>query len=201
MAVIIFVRHGESEGNINRVLSGQAHLALTEKGREQARETANKLRHIKIHKAYVSQLLRAKETLGEIQQQLGLKNIPVVSHAALNERDFGSITNRPKEDIKNELGERAYADMVSGWHTAAPDGESLEMVYARSVPYLRSEIIAEAKAGKNIIVVSHHQTLRTLVKFLDDISHDKIAELKLKNAEAIIYEVAADGESLRRLPV
>jgi 2,3-bisphosphoglycerate-dependent phosphoglycerate mutase len=199
MALLILIRHGESEGNVSQILTGQTDVALTARGRQQARQVAENLKDIVIHKAYVSELKRSKQTLAEIQERLAVLDIPVSVHTALNERDFGALTSRSKRDVQKELGEAAYTVMLRGWDTPAPAGESLQMVYGRVVSYFQALIYPELKGATNVIVVSHHQTLRALVKYLDAIPDDKIALLKIRNGEAIIYQ--ADGQgNFERLP-
>lgn len=193
MAYIILVRHGESEGNAEGRLSGQADTSLTKKGKQQARQTAKTFKHIPIQQAYVSELQRTRQTWDEIQRVLDSTSVPITVSSALNERDLGVLTHRNKQEVRQELGEQGYIDVIRGWDMPAPDGESLAMVCARVVPYFQSEILARAKAGDNVVVVSHYQTLRALIKFLDAIPDNEVPELTLQNAEAIIYEVDASG--------
>ena len=169
MSYIILVRHGESDDNAAGVVSGQSDVSLTPKGREQARLAAKQLAHLPVHAAYVSELRRTRETLGEILQELGIAAIPVTSHGALNERHFGSMTGMAKHDLLHELGQETYDAIVMGWDMPAPEGESLKMVHDRVVPYFKSFIYQDALAGKNVLVASHRQVLRALLKLLDNI--------------------------------
>jgi len=193
MSLLILVRHGESEWNASRKITGQADIALTDLGKEQARQVGKKLKDTGIDTAYTSELLRAVQTLSEIQSQRQ-EIVPYSKSAALNERDFGAFTGRIKSDVAEEIGADVYARMFQSWDVAAPEGESLEMVYERVVPYFKDVILKELQNGKNVLVVAHHHTLRTLVKYLEAMSSDEVASLKLKNAEAITYDF--DPESI-----
>lgn len=199
MSLLILVRHGESDGNVQQVLTGQHDAALTVKGKRQARQVATQLKNIPIHRAYTSKLRRAKETLAEIQDQLEGNNIPTTTDEALNERNFGSLTNRSKDAILKDLGEHEYFQVVKGWDNPAPGGESLRMVYERAVPYFQSNILNDVINNKNTLVVSHHQTLRALMMFLESIPDSKIADVKIQNAEAIIYDLKENDTLVRRL--
>jgi 2,3-bisphosphoglycerate-dependent phosphoglycerate mutase len=186
MSLLILVRHGESEWNASHQITGQANIALTELGKEQARQVGRKLKNTDIDMAYSSELQRALETLSEVQSQRN-QAIPYSKSAALNERDFGTFTGRVKSEILEEIGADAYATILQSWDIAAPEGESLEMVYERVVPYFESAILKELRSGKNILVVFHHHALRTLVKYIEGLSNDELAHLKLKNADVIVY--------------
>jgi len=187
MSLLILVRHGESEWNASHQITGQADIALTDLGKEQARQVGRKLKSTGVDTAYTSGLQRAIETLHEIQTQRN-KAVPHSKSMALNERDFGTFTGRVKSEILEEIGAGAYATILQRWDIPAPEGESLEMVYERVVPYFESAVLKELQSGKNVLVVSHHHALRTLVKYIEDLSNDELARLKLKNADAVIYD-------------
>jgi 2,3-bisphosphoglycerate-dependent phosphoglycerate mutase len=152
-----------------------------------------------IDKAYISELRRTTETLSEIQACRGIKeSIPFVRSASLNERSFGTLTGKNKSDVITKMGADAYSKMLKGWNVQAPDGESLEMVYDRVIPYFKQIILKDLQNNKDILVVSHHQTLRSLIKYFENISHDEIADVKIGNAEAIIYSFDSKSEALRK---
>lgn len=187
MSLLILVRHGESEWNASKRITGQADVGLTEEGKRQAQQVGQKLRAINIDVAYTSQLRRAVETLSEIQGQL---QTPVAhkKHKVLNERNFGALTGRIKSEVIDEIGADSYATILQSWDITAPEGESLKAVYERVVPYLENELIEALRQHKNVLIVSHHHTLRTLVKRLEALSNDEVVRLKLNNADAIIYD-------------
>jgi 2,3-bisphosphoglycerate-dependent phosphoglycerate mutase len=199
MSILILVRHGESEWNASEKLTGQADVLLTEVGKKQAEEVGDRLRDLHIDIAYISELIRTTETLVAIQARRNTKNLlPIVRSAALNERSFGTLTGEKKSDVIASMGAEAYTKMLKGWDVSAPEGESLEMVYERVIPYFKRVILKDLRDGKNILVVSHHQSLRSLIKYFENISHDEIADIKLGNAEAIIYSFNPSNEELRK---
>jgi 2,3-bisphosphoglycerate-dependent phosphoglycerate mutase len=199
MSILILVRHGESEWNASEKLTGQADVLLTEVGKKQAEEVGDRLRDLHIDIAYISELIRTTETLVAIQARRNTKNLlPIVRSAALNERSFGTLTGEKKSDVIASMCAEAYTKMLKGWDVSAPEGESLEMVYERVIPYFKRVILKDLRDGKNILVVSHHQSLRSLIKYFENISHDEIADIKLGNAEAIIYSFNPSNEELRK---
>lgn len=199
MSMLILVRHGESEWNALEKLTGQADVVLTEDGKRQAQEIGDKLRDVHIDKAYISELQRTSETLSEIQACRDIKEpIPFIKSASLNERSFGILTGENKSDVIAKMGADAYTKMLKGWNIQAPSGESLEMVYERVIPYFKQNILKDLRDNKDILIVSHHQTLRSLVKYFENISHHEIADIKIGNAEAIIYSFDPKSEELRK---
>src|SRR6266545_4302751 len=148
MSLLILVRHGESEWNASNKITGQANIALTDAGKLQARQVGQELKAINVDIAYISELRRAAETLSEIQEQRQTP-MPHKKHVALNERDFGALTGRIKSDVMEEIGADTYAQILQSWETVAPEGESLEMVYGRVIPYFEREIIEDLRKNRN----------------------------------------------------
>jgi 2,3-bisphosphoglycerate-dependent phosphoglycerate mutase len=198
MSFIILVRHGESQANAQEIVSGADDWPLTQLGKQQARQAAEQLRHVKLDKAYTSQLSRAKDTLAEIAEALHRTDLPVVIAPELNERDFGALTGQPKAEVKQQIGNDQFNAVVWNWDVPAPDGESLKMTHDRVVPYFQKTILADATNGQNILVVAHRQLLRALVKHLDNIPDDQIAHYNLENAEVISYKVDDSTGALQR---
>lgn len=200
MSKLILVRHGESEWNASEKLTGQADVGLTEHGKSQAKGVGDKTRNIRIDCVYISELRRTAETLSAIQTQRDMeKPMHIVINSALNERSFGLLTGKKKADVIAKMGNDAYMKMLKGWNISAPEGESLEMVYERVVPFFKDVILKDLQADKNVLIVSHHQTLRSLVKYFENISHEKIANLKLENAKALIYEFNSNNDTFRKV--
>lgn len=187
--MLILVRHGESKWNALEKITGQADVALTDTGKRQAQEIGDTLQNIHIDKAYVSELQRTAETLSEIQACRDIKSsIPFSRSAVLNERSFGTITGKNKRDVMTDMGTDAYTQMLKSWNVKAPQGESLEMVYERVIPFFEKTILKDLLKGSNVLVVSHHQVLRCLIMYFEDIPYTKITTVKLENAEAVRYD-------------
>ncbi|MDO8563474.1 MAG: 2,3-diphosphoglycerate-dependent phosphoglycerate mutase [Nanoarchaeota archaeon] len=195
MAQLILVRHGRSEWNDKGIWTGWADPDLNEEGRMEAKRTAEALKGIKIDYVYTSLLKRVINTIEIILKELKL-NIKIVKDAALNERNYGDFTGKNKWQVKEQVGEEEFNRIRRGWDHPIPNGESLKMVYARAVPYYEKEILPKLKLGKNVLVGGSGNSLRALVKFLDNISEEKISEVEVKTAEAWVYEIDNDGKVL-----
>lgn len=189
MSYLVLVRHGESQWNAKDLWTGLTDIGLTEKGRQEARKAGEEIKNIKFDIAFTSVLKRAKETLGEIEVVLGQK-IPTTESAALNERDYGDFTGKNKWEVKKEIGDEDFLKLRRSWDFQVPNGESLKDVYARVVPYYKNHILPELKAGKNILVSAHGNSLRALVKYLDNISDKDIADLEIPFGKPLIYHIS-----------
>jgi 2,3-bisphosphoglycerate-dependent phosphoglycerate mutase len=193
MAYLILVRHGESEWNAFGLWTGQRDVALTEQGVQEARNAGAQLSDITLHKAYTSTLKRAHQTLDEIKQALHVLELETVEHAALNERDYGDYTAQNKWDIQKQIGDEAFLKLRRHWNHPVPNGETLKDVYDRVVPYFEEYIATDLRAGKNVIISAHGNSLRALVKKLDTIADDKVHELEIGTGEVIIYDISDTG--------
>ncbi len=185
MSYLVLVRHGESEWNAKGLWTGLKDIGLTEKGRQEAREAAEKIKDIKFDLAFTSVLKRAKETL----EEMNIK-VPVMENAALNERDYGIYTGKNKWEVKKEIGEEAFLKLRRSWDFQVLGGESLKDVYNRVVPYYKEHILPELKKGKNVLVSAHGNSLRALVKFLNKISDNDITKLEIPFGKPLIYQIS-----------
>lgn len=186
MAYLVLVRHTESEWNAKGVWTGLTDISLSQDGKEKARMLADEIKNIHFDYAFVSKLKRAKETLFEIQQKLQTA-IPTSESEALNERDYGEFTGKNKWQIKEEVGQAEFLKIRRGWDQPIPDGETLKDVYNRVVPYYHAQILPYLKNGKNVLIVAHGNSLRALVKYLENISDADIPNLEIATGEILIY--------------
>ncbi|OGH13634.1 MAG: hypothetical protein A3H50_03135 [Candidatus Levybacteria bacterium RIFCSPLOWO2_02_FULL_37_10] len=193
MAALALVRHGESTWNARGIWTGWKNPPLSEKGMEEARQAGQLLKDIKFYLAYTSSLIRAKQTLEEIEKVLGI-NLATFENSALNERDYGNYTGKNKWEIKKELGEEGFKKLRRGWDVPIPNGETLKDVYNRTVPYYESEILPKLKDGKNVLVSAHGNSLRALVKYLDGLSDSDVENLEIATGEVIIYQIDENGK-------
>lgn len=193
MAYLILVRHGESLWNAKGLWTGWEDIGLSEKGREEAKKAGEAIKDIKIDKAYTSVLSRAKETLEEIIKVFKVNGLPVTEDQALNERDYGDFTGKDKWQIKEKYGEKQFLKWRRSWDEPIPGGETLKDVYKRTVPYYKKTILEDLKEGKNILVSAHGNSLRALVKFLENISDEEIPNLEIATGEIYLYKVDHNG--------
>lgn len=198
MAYLVLVRHGQSEWNALGLWTGQTEVHLTEQGRTEARKGAEHLRDISLHKAYTSKHIRAHQTLDEIKKALKHTALETVAHEALNERDYGDYTGKNKWDIKEQIGEEDFQKLRRSWDHPVPNGETLKDVYARMIPYYEEHIIKDLKAGKNIIVSAHGNSLRALMKYLEKVADGNVHEVEIGTGEVIAYEISEDGKIISK---
>ncbi len=193
MAYLVLVRHGQSEWNALGLWTGQEDIALTEQGRQEAQQAAEHLRDIQLHKGHASTLARAQQTLHEIKQALQHTELDTVHHAALNERHYGDYQAKNKWDIKESIGEEEFTKLRRTWDHPVPNGETLKDVHSRVLPYYEEHILQDLKDGKNVIVAAHGNSLRALMKHLDNIADDQVHELEIGTGEVHVYEINEDG--------
>ncbi|HUQ84947.1 MAG TPA: 2,3-bisphosphoglycerate-dependent phosphoglycerate mutase [Candidatus Limnocylindrales bacterium] len=190
---LVLIRHGQSEWNAKGLWTGWSDPSLSELGRKQADEAGKMLKDIHFDVAYTSALLRAVQTLNHIKKAKNQPKIPTVSHKALNERDYGALTGKNKWEVEKEFGEKQFLKWRRGWDEPIPHGESLKDVYERVVPYFKDNILPKLKSGKNIIIAAHGNSLRALVKYLENISDSEISKLEIPVGQIHVYKIDEDG--------
>ena len=194
MAYLVLVRHGESEWNAKGIWTGWTDVDLTEKGRKEAKLAAQLIRNMPIALAFTSDLKRAKETWNIIQQALGLENVRATASAALRERDYGNFDGMYKDEVEKEYGEELFQKWHRGWDYPVPHGETLKQVYERVIPYDKEKILPSLVAGKNVIITAHGNSLRALVKYLDNVSGADIAGLNIPTGGVYVYRLDREGK-------
>lgn len=195
MAYLILVRHGITDWNIQGKWQGWTDTSLSEEGKRQAREVAEVLKGLRIDEVYTSELLRTKQTYQEICNSLSL-SCPVFNTQALNERKYGIYTGKNKWEVERQVGEEKFLQIRRGWDYPIPEGENLQDVYNRVVPFYTEYILKNLKEGKNVLVVSSENTLRALIKYLENIPDENIASVELGFGEVYIFEVDSKGQIL-----
>ena len=194
MAYLVLVRHGESEWNAKGLWTGWTDIPLSAKGHEEAKLAGEALKDIQFDLAYTSVLKRAKETLVDIQKVTGQIDLPTTEDKALNERNYGDFTGKNKWEVKEQVGEEEFQKLRRSWDNPPPNGESLKMVYERVLPYYESEILSKLKEGKNVIVAAHGNSLRALIKHLDNVSDEDIPKLELATGGIYVYQIDNEGK-------
>jgi len=194
MAYLVLVRHGQSEWNALGLWTGQEDVSLTEQGKAEARKAAEHLRDITLHKAHTSSLSRTHQTLEEIKSALSHTDLETVQHKALDERHYGDYQAKNKWEIKDQIGDDEFMKLRRNWDHPVPNGETLKDVHARVLPYYEERILEDLKEGKNIIVAAHGNSLRALMKHLDEIDDSNVHELEIGTGEVVIYEISDDGK-------
>lgn len=196
--LLVLVRHGESEWNARGLWTGLTDVHLTQKGRKEAEQAARLLHDISFHISFTSTLVRTHETLDAIVSTLKMRDMPIIRHSALNERHYGIYTGKNKWEVKKAVGEEEFLKIRRSWDYPTPGGESLKDVHGRVVPYYQSTIHAHIKAGKNVLIVAHGNSLRALVKHLENVSDERIAEIEIETGEVLVYRITPRGKILTK---
>ena len=215
---LVLVRHGQSDWNQKNLFTGWTDVDLTAQGREEARQAGRTLTGagLTFDIAFTSVLTRAIRTLWIVLDEMKLMWIPVENSWRLNERHYGSLQGLDKAQTTAKHGEaqvkiwrRSYdippppldeSDERHPRHdpryaglppTVLPGTESLKTTLARVQPYWEDRIAAELKRGRNVLVAAHGNSLRAVVKMLENISDDEITELNIPTGIPRLYELDA----------
>ena len=223
MYSITLIRHGESAWNKENRFTGWTDVPLSEKGIEEARSAGKLLKAegFNFDLAFTSVLKRAIKTLWLTLEEMDLMWIPVRNSWKLNERHYGALQGLNKADTAAKYGD----DQVKIWRRSydirpplleqsderfpghdpryadlkgaeLPAGECLADTVARVVPYWQEAIVPEIIAGRKIIIAAHGNSLRALVKYLDNISDKDILELNIPTGVPLVYELDKDMKPL-----
>ncbi|MDR1049199.1 MAG: 2,3-diphosphoglycerate-dependent phosphoglycerate mutase [Synergistaceae bacterium] len=223
MYEVVFLRHGESLWNKENRFTGWTDVPLSDKGAAEAREAGSLLKKEGnvFDLAFTSVLKRAIKTLWLTLEEMDLMWIPVSRSWRLNERHYGALQGLDKAETASKYGDapvkiwrRSYdvrpplLDRNDERHPARdpryaslapgelPDGECLADTVARVVPYWEKTIVPEIGAGKRVLIAAHGNSLRALVKYLDNVSEKDILELNIPTGVPLLYELNADMKPL-----
>jgi 2,3-bisphosphoglycerate-dependent phosphoglycerate mutase len=192
MGLLLLARHGESQFNAKSLWTGIWDVPLTDRGRKDAVTMAHAVKNHKPSVAFTSTLSRAHDTLTIILETNHWK-IPVKSDPALNERDYGDLTGMNKWVVEEKYGRDQFNKWRRGWDEPVPKGETLKQVFRRVIPYFDSHILPDLKRGKTVLVVAHGNTLRALIKGLDDLSDAEVTGLEMPFGEILEYTFDKTG--------
>lgn len=215
---LVLVRHGESVWNKENKFTGWTDVDLSENGVKEATNAGMLLKEngFSFDIAYTSVLKRANDTLDYILKELGI-DIPIYKSWRLNERHYGALQGLNKDEMRKKYGEdkvklwrRSYSvkpPLLSKDDDRYPDndprynnlvddelplGECLKDTVERVIPYWKSDIKKSLLEGKNVIVVAHGNSLRALVKYLENISDEDIINLEIPTGKPYVYELSDD---------
>jgi len=196
---VVLIRHGQSEWNEKNLFTGFKDPALTEKGRQEAKLAAERLKKLGFvfDCAYTSALRRAQVTLDIVLEALDQKNIPIEKDQALNERDYGDLSGLNKDDARKKWGEEQVHIWRRSYDVPPPNGESLEMTAKRTLPYYNAQIKPKVLAGKKVLVAAHGNSLRSIIMQLEGLTGEEIVKKELDTGVPIIYELDSEGKVLK----
>ena len=224
MIKLVLVRHGQSMWNLENRFTGWTDVELSEQGIKEAKEAGKVLKEkgFNFDVAYTSVLKRANDTLKYILEELGEENIPVKKSWRLNERHYGALQGLNKDETKEKYG----AEQVLLWRRSTdvrppalskdderypgndpkysdlkenelPTTENLIDTIKRVMEYWNSDIKKDLEAGKRIIIAAHGNSLRGLIKYLDNMTDEEIIKLELQTGNPICYELDDNLKPIR----
>lgn len=213
---LVLVRHGQSVWNLENRFTGWTDVELSNNGIKEAKEAGKLLKEneFTFDVAYTSVLKRANETLNIILKELGEENIPIHYSWKLNERHYGALQGLNKDDTRKKYGD----EQVKIWRRSAfvrppllneeddrypgmddkykdlkkselPLGECLMDTLKRVIDYYETEIKKSLLSGQNVIIAAHGNSLRALIKYLEDISDDDIMNVEILTGKPYVYEL------------
>lgn len=224
MIKLVLVRHGQSMWNLENRFTGWTDVELSEQGIKEAKEAGKVLKEkgFNFDVAYTSVLKRANDTLKYILEELGEENIPVKKSWRLNERHYGALQGLNKDETKEKYG----AEQVLLWRRSTdvrppelskddkrypgndpkysdlkenelPTTENLIDTIKRVMEYWNSDIKKDLETGKRVIIAAHGNSLRGLIKYLDNMTDEEIIKLELKTGNPICYELDDNLKPIR----
>jgi 2,3-bisphosphoglycerate-dependent phosphoglycerate mutase len=213
-AKLILMRHGESEWNRLNLFTGWVDIPLSLKGIEEAVKGGKEIANVPIDIIFTSSLIRAQMTAMIAMAYHSSKKVPCVQHPhqgkleswshvysasatqscipvycawELNERMYGKLQGLNKRETMDKFGEEQVHIWRRSFDQAPPDGESLEMTAARTIPYFQEKILPLLEKGKNVFISAHGNSLRSIVMFLDALSQAQVVQLEIATGEPILY--------------
>jgi 2,3-bisphosphoglycerate-dependent phosphoglycerate mutase len=197
MPKLVLVRHGQSLWNLQNRFTGWVDVPLTVLGEEEARRAGERLRGMTFDVAYTSALSRAQETLRLLLDTSGIR-VPIIRDAALNERDYGDLAGLDKA----ATAERYGAEQVHVWRRsfdiAPPGGESLKDTAARTLPFFERAVLEDVRAGRDVLVVAHGNSNRSIVMRLDGLDEQAVTSLEIATGVPIVYDLDSTGAVLSK---
>lgn len=189
MSKLVIVRHGQSEWNKANIFTGWVDVDLTEEGVAEAKRAGELLKEYKFDEAFSSTLKRANRTLDIILKEIGQTNIPVTHSEKLNERMYGDLQGKNKDEAREEFGEEQVHIWRRSFDVPPPGGESLKDTLERVTPYFESVIEPELRKGKDIIITAHGNSLRSLIMKLENIAPEHIVSVEIPTGVPKVYEL------------
>lgn len=190
---LALVRHGESVWNIDGKWTGWQDVPLSENGKHEAKKAAKLVADIAFHVTASSDLMRAFETLSIMKQELGIAHLPTIQDPAFRERHYGIYTGKNKWELQKTFGAERFKKIRRGWNEPIEQGETLKDVYARVIPKFLEMVSPHITGGRNVLFVAHGNTNRAIIKHLENISDEAIAEIEMVTGEVVVYKLDEKG--------
>lgn len=193
---LVLVRHGQSEWNALNLFTGWKDPGLTDQGRQEANQAGQLIQSLNLDfdVMFTSALVRAQLTGDIILNIIKQTHIPTIKNQALNERNYGDLAGLNKDDARAKWGAEQVQIWRRSYDTPPPGGESLKDTGERVMPYFNQEILPLIKKGQNILISAHGNSLRSMIKFLDNISDTEIVELEIPTGAPIHFTFNEHGD-------
>lgn len=198
--VLVLVRHGQSEWNKLNLFTGWCDPELTEQGIREAHIAGQLLARqgYRFDVAFTSVLRRAQRTLDIILSEIGQPDLEIIRDARLNERDYGQLAGLNKDEARRRWGDDKVLMWRRSYDIPPPGGESLKDTAARVLPYYKSHIWPALKAGRNVIVAAHGNSLRALIMYIEELTAKQIVERELPTGAPFVYRLTENGQVAER---
>ena len=195
---LVVARHHESEWNKQGLWTGLRDRHLTDYGFKKSIEMGGLIKDISIDRAFASMKVRAIETLSSMLESLGKFDVPTIHSDALNERDYGDYTGKNKWEMQDLIGTEAWNKVRREWDYPVPNGETLKDVYERVVPFYLETILPILQSGKNVLLVAHGNSIRAMMKYIENISDDGIKDVEMPFGAVVVYSLNHDGHMVSK---
>jgi len=195
MSLLILLRHGQSTWNAENRFTGWVDTPLSDAGREESRLGGRRLaaQGVRVDRAFTSTLVRAIDTGRIVLDDLGQHDLEQRRAWQLNERFYGALTGRNKAQTAEEFGSEQVHIWRRSYDIAPPGGESLADTANRTLPYFNEVLLPATLEVATVLVSAHGNSLRSIVKELDELDDDAVTRLEIATGIPLVYELDGDG--------
>jgi 2,3-bisphosphoglycerate-dependent phosphoglycerate mutase len=192
MSLLILVRHGQSQWNLENRFTGWVDVDITPAGEAEAHRAGLALKPYAIDACFTSALKRAQRTLEIVLEAAGKTGLPISRSEALNERMYGDLQGMDKAETAQKYGAEQVHIWRRSWDVPPPNGESLKDTLERVLPYYSAHIEPLLRAGQNVLVTAHGNSLRALVMHLEGMTPEQILQFEIPTGTPRVYELGPE---------
>lgn len=199
MGNLILVRHGQSKWNLENRFTGWVDVDLTEAGIEEAIQAGKKIEKLglKFDRVHTSRLKRARETLNLILKET--QQTPLIwEDSALNERHYGDLQGLNKDETRKKYGDEQVHIWRRSYDVPPPRGECLADTAKRTLPYFREYILKDLMAGKDVLVVAHGNSLRSIIMEIESMTPEQILQFEIATGVPYLYKFDSSGKYIQK---
>ena len=208
MGKLVLLRHGESVFNKLNLFTGWMNIGLSKNGIKESVLAGEVLAEVCFDAVYVSKLIRTQLTAAIVMANNKKSKIAifpeestrttdygnnsfiyVIEAESLNERYYGKLQGKNKDQIKQEFGEEQFMIWRRSYDIPPPEGESLKMTVERTLPFCQKEIFPRVERGETVLVCAHGNSIRAIIKYLDNINDEEIVKLEIATGIPLYYDL------------